>query len=96
MRLVVGLGTLKAGQKGMVDIDGTSGQFAAQVVAQYLHIAGQYDQLGAFALNNFQLLDFRQCLAVRRNRHMVEGHVVAGGQLVKLAVVGNNGPDINR
>ncbi len=94
--LVVRLGALEAGQKRVVDVDGTPGQFAAQVVAQDLHVTRQHHQLGAFSLDDLVLLGFGLRLVVFGHRDVVEGHVVAGRQLVKLTVVADDGADVQR
>ena len=61
VRLPVGLGALEAGQETVVDVDGTPGEVAAQLVRQDLHVARQHHQLGAFALDDLQL----PCLGLR-------------------------------
>ena len=96
MRLVVGLGALEAGQERMVDVDGAPSQFTAHLITQNLHIAGQHNKLGPFGFNDFDLLGLRPALAAGCDWNVVKRHVVTGRQLVKIAVVRNDRPDINR
>ena len=96
MRLVIGFGALEAGQKGVVDVDGAAGEFFAQVVRQNLHVARQHHQFGALGLDDLQLpgLDLR--LGRRRDGQVMKRDVVAGRQLVELAVVGHDGAHVQR
>jgi hypothetical protein len=68
----------------------------AQVVAQNLHVARQHHQLGIFGLHDFELTLLHLRLGGRRDRDVVKGHVVAGSQLVEVAVVADDGADVQR
>ena len=81
VRLVVRLGALEAGQEAVVDVDGAAGQLAAQIVGEDLHVAGQHHQFGAFGFDDLELARLGLGLVVLRDRNVVEGHVVAGGEL---------------
>ncbi len=96
VRLVVGLGALEAGQEAVVDVDRPAGQLVTQVIRQHLHVAGQHHQLGPFGLDDLELLGFGLGLGGRSHRDVVERHVVAGGQLVEVAVVADDGADVDR
>jgi len=61
-----------------------------------MHVARQHHQLGAFGLDDLQLPRLGLGLGVGRDRDVVKGHVVAGGQLVELAVVAHDGADVQR
>ncbi|MPM73070.1 hypothetical protein SDC9_120046 [bioreactor metagenome] len=95
MRLVVGLGALEAGQEAVVDIDGAAGQLFAQVVGQYLHVARQHHQLGTFFLNDLVLALFGLGLGRGSHGNVMKGDVVAGRQLIELAVVADDGLDLD-
>ncbi|OIQ66944.1 hypothetical protein GALL_514830 [mine drainage metagenome] len=45
MRLVIGLGTLEAGQEAVVDVDGAPTQKLAELGRQDLHVARQHDEV---------------------------------------------------
>ena len=94
VRLVIGLGAFEAGQKAVVNVDGAARQFLAQVVAQDLHVAGQHHQFGAFGFNHLISFGFCLCFGRCRDGDVVERHVVAGRQLVELAVVADDGANV--
>ena len=48
--LVIGLCTLEARQKGMVDVDRATVELAAEIVREHLHVAGEHDEIDALAL----------------------------------------------
>ncbi len=95
VRLVIRLGALEAGQERVVNVDGAARQLAAQVVRQNLHVTRQHHQLGAFRLNDLVLLGFGLGFVGRCDGNVVKGHVVAGRQLVELAVVAHNGANVD-
>ena len=78
----------------MVNIDGPTGEFFAQVVGQYLHVTGQYHQFSALGFDDFQLLCLGLRFAFCRYRNVMKRHVVAGCELVKIAVVADDGTHV--
>ena len=79
-----------------MDVDGPARQFATQIVAEDLHVPRQHHQLGAFGLDHLIGFGFGLHLGGSRHRHVVKRHVVTGGQLVEIAVIGNDGADVQR
>ncbi len=89
-RLMVGLGTLEAGQERVVDVDRAAGQRAARVVAQHLHVAGQHHEVDAVLVDESQQLRLGLRLGGRRHRHVVERDVVRAAQGLGVGVVGDD------
>ena len=58
-----------------MDVDAAARQETRQIVAQYLHIARQHDEVGARLLDNGLDLRFLLRLGVLGDRQMVERHV---------------------
>ena len=96
MCLVVGLGALEAGQKAVVNVDRAPGQLLAHAVAEDLHVAREHHQFCPFAFDDFQLPCFGLGLACAAERDMVKRDVVAGGELVEVAVVADDGANVQR
>jgi hypothetical protein len=61
-----------------------------------LHVARQHHQLGIFGLHDFELALLHLRLGGRRDWDVVKRHVVAGSQLVEIAVVADDGADVQR
>eukprot|EP01136_Pigoraptor_vietnamica_P025315 Opistho-1_new@79202 len=96
--LVIGLGALEAGQEAVVDVDGPAREVVAQARTQDLHIARQHHQIDLVLfdhLDDLALLRGLLLLAGIQQREVVEGDVVRGGQLVEVAVVADDGRDLN-
>jgi len=78
----------------MVNVNGTPRELVAHVVTKHLHIARKHHQFGTFCVNNLALPCFGLRLGGRGNANVMEWNVVAGRQLVKFAVVRDNGANI--
>ena len=96
MRLVIGLGALETGQETVMDIDAATRQEARQIVAQYLHIARQDDEVGAGFLDDRLDLRFLLRLGILGDRQMVERHVADQRYGQRLArMVAHDADDIH-
>ena len=96
MGLVIRFGPFEAGQKAVVDVDGTALEFSAQVVRENLHVARQHHEFGLFCLDDFQLARFGLRFGGSGHGHVMERNVVAGGQLVEVPVVADDGAHVQR
>ena len=95
VRLVIGLGALEARQERVMDVDRPARELRAQRLRKHLHVARQHDQLDVLLLDDFEQPPLLLLLGLGRHRQVVEGNVVARGELVEGAVVRDDGRDLD-
>lgn len=88
--LVVWLGTLERRQETVVDVDDFARHCLTKAGAQDLHVACKHNQIDVVLLDQFQNLALLLELGLGVDGEMMEGNLVAGGQGLKVRVVGNN------
>ena len=79
----------------MVDINGAPDKFGAQICRKHLHVARKHNQLRAHGFNQLILLRLYDGLCGWRDREIVKRHLVFGGKRFKIAVIANDGADVN-
>ena len=81
MRPVIGFCALEAGEEAVMDVDAATGQFRAEIVGQYLHIAGKDQIVGLSRVHHIQDSLFLFRAIAGGYRQMVERHVMPFGQV---------------
>lgn len=93
--LVIGLGALERGQEAVVDIDDASGHGLAQRGGKNLHVASQNDEIDIVLAHEVQDLGLLLSLGLGRDREMMEGNIVRGGEGRKVWVVRDDDRNLN-
>lgn len=78
-----------------MNVDGPPREPVAEIVGEDLHIACEHDEVGCFLLDQLDEPPLLFVLDVAGNGQVVERNVVAGGELVEIAVVGDDGADVD-
>ncbi|MNZ75324.1 hypothetical protein D3C78_937980 [compost metagenome] len=94
--LVVGLGTLEAGQQRVVDVDRAAVETTAQLGGEHLHVAGKDHQFGAAAFDHLEHPRFLGGLVQRVEGEVVVGDAVPAGQRLEVRMVGHHRGDVHR
>ncbi len=83
----------------MVNVDRPAGEELAEIGAEDLHVARQHHQIDTFTLDQRFDLQFLLTLdlgaAAGRQRQVMEGDAIAGGQLGKVGVIGDDRRDLD-
>src|SRR5664279_6511318 len=94
--LMVGLRTLEAGQKTVMDVDAATGKEPGEIVRQDLHVTGEHDQVGVGLRDDSLDLRFLLRLGFPRNRQIVEGYRAKVSAVIGLArMIGDDADDIH-
>ena len=90
---VIGASTDERGQKGVVHIDDLCREVRDKRVSQDLHVARENDEFDVQGLKEGQLLRFGFDAGGRSYRDVFEANAVVGGELLDLAMVGDDDCD---
>ena len=85
VRLVVRTGAFEARQERVVDVDGSTVERDAQVVAQDLHVASEHDEVDPLASHHVEDASFLFDAGLGRHREVVERDT---GRFAQAAQVG--------
>lgn len=78
-----------------MDVDGPAGEPGAEIVGEDLHIACEDDEICSLLLDQLCEPCLLAVLGRRSDGQVMEWNVVAGGELVEIAVVGDDRADVD-
>ena len=86
----IGIGAGKSGQRGVVNVNDPIGKSSAKVIREYLHVAGQDNEVYVISLHQMILFCLHVGLGSRAYGKMVKGDVIALPDVGKFVMIADD------